>query len=191
MCGESRLFVHKGRDARLPICVSYQRRERYFVRIHFVASAQCPFCHLDSRCICRIASDPTLQSHFSLHITNILLVSHVHSGLIAVLLDNTAYRPHTQVSCLHIFIRISHASDFGNIQSGHHIKRDRAVKGSPSSAPSTSLTFSMAIESSSDHDDAAAVVRAKRRIAALEQEVEVLRASNKRVKPYVFGLFLT
>ncbi|KAG1786639.1 uncharacterized protein HD556DRAFT_1248044 [Suillus plorans] len=43
----------------------------------------------------------------------------------------------------------------------------------------------MAIESSSDHDDAAAVVRAKRRIAALEQEVEVLRASNKRVKPQI------
>lgn len=49
----------------------------------------------------------------------------------------------------------------------------------------------MAIESYSDNEDDAAIVRAKRRIAALEQEVEILRASNKRAKPYVFSLLLT
>ncbi|KAG1880793.1 hypothetical protein F4604DRAFT_1922421 [Suillus subluteus] len=37
----------------------------------------------------------------------------------------------------------------------------------------------MAIESSSDHDDGAVIVRAKRCIVALEQEVEALRASSK------------
>ncbi|KAG1847224.1 hypothetical protein F4604DRAFT_1688142 [Suillus subluteus] len=40
----------------------------------------------------------------------------------------------------------------------------------------------MAIESYSDNEDNTAVICAKQRIAALEQELEVLKASNKRVK---------
>jgi hypothetical protein len=35
----------------------------------------------------------------------------------------------------------------------------------------------------SDHENDLAVVRAKRRITALEQELDTLKASNKRIKP--------
>jgi hypothetical protein len=50
---------------------------------------------------------------------------------------------------------------------------------------------SMAIESYCDNEDNTAIICARWHIVALEQELEVLKASNKWVKLYIFSLLLT